>query len=100
MKRSSLGSAPFSPEPSPRNSVGLCPIMDIAGGRARVPPGRMPMKTPMNPSEEFLKHAADCQQMAKLTRDPQSKATWNRMAERWLDCAERFKRQSQAVART
>ena len=48
----------------------------------------------MNPSEEFLKHAADCQQMAKFTRDPQSKATWSRMAERWMDCAERFKNQS------
>ena len=57
------------------------------------------MKTPMNPSEEFLKHAADCQQMAKLTRDPQSKATWNRMAARWMECVERFK-QSHAVART
>ena len=42
----------------------------------------------MNPSEEFRKHAADCQQMAKSTRDPASKATWSRMAERWLRCAE------------
>jgi hypothetical protein len=48
----------------------------------------------MNPPEEFLKHAADCQRMAKFTRDPASRATWNRMAERWVDCAERFKRES------
>jgi hypothetical protein len=54
----------------------------------------------MNPSEEFLKHAADCQQMAKFTRDSESRATWNRMAQRWIDCAERFKNQSQAIART
>jgi len=54
----------------------------------------------MNPSEEFLRHAADCQQMAKFTRDPASKATWSRMAERWLDCAERFKSQSEAIKRT
>jgi hypothetical protein len=54
----------------------------------------------MNPSEEFLKHAADCQQMAKFTRDPESRATWSRMAERWIGCAERFKNQSQAIART
>lgn len=47
----------------------------------------------MNPSEEFLRHAADCQQMAKFTRDPASKATWSRMAERWLRCAEVFQRQ-------
>jgi hypothetical protein len=50
----------------------------------------------MNPADEFLKHAADCQQMAKLSRDAQSKATWNRMAQRWMDCAARFK-QSQAA---
>jgi len=45
----------------------------------------------MNPSEEFLRHAADCQQMAKFTRDPTSKQTWSRMAERWVRCAEVFK---------
>ena len=54
----------------------------------------------MNPSEEFLRHAADCQQMAKFTRDPASKATWSRMAERWLSCAERFKSQSVAAQRS
>jgi hypothetical protein len=54
----------------------------------------------MNPSEEFLKHAADCQKMAKFTRDPESRATWNRMAQRWIECAERFKIETQAVART
>jgi hypothetical protein len=53
----------------------------------------------MNPSEEFLRHAADCQQMAKFTRDPASKATWSRMAERWLNCAERFKSESEAIKR-
>jgi hypothetical protein len=51
----------------------------------------------MNPSEEFRRHAAECQQMAKFTRDPASKATWNRMAERWLHCAEVFQRESSAV---
>ena len=51
----------------------------------------------MNPSEEFLRHAADCQRMAKFSRDPTSKATWNRMAERWLRCAETFNRQSAAA---
>lgn len=53
----------------------------------------------MSPSEEFLKHAADCQQMARSTRDPQSKATWSRMAQRWRDCAERFELQSRGSAR-
>ncbi|HET7020016.1 MAG TPA: hypothetical protein VFI58_04820 [Xanthobacteraceae bacterium] len=53
----------------------------------------------MNPSEEFLRHAADCQRMAKFTRDPVSRATWNRMAERWQHCAEVFDRQRAAAAK-
>ena len=53
----------------------------------------------MNPSDEFLKHATECQRMAKFTRDPESKATWARMAARWLDCAERFKTESEAAHR-
>lgn len=51
----------------------------------------------MNPPEEFLRHAADCQRMAKFTRDPVSRATWSRMAERWLRCAEVFKSQRAAA---
>jgi len=51
----------------------------------------------MNPSDEFLRHAADCQQMAKFTRDPASRATWSRMAERWRQCAEVFKANSLAA---
>jgi hypothetical protein len=50
--------------------------------------------TAMNPPDEFLKHAADCEQMAKFTRDPESMATWNRMAERWRRCAEIFTSQN------
>ena len=53
--------------------------------------------TPINPADEFLKHAAECQQMARATRNPASKATWNRMAERWLQCAERAKNQKVAT---
>ena len=48
----------------------------------------------MYPPEEFLKHAAECKQMAKLTRDPASKATWSQMAERWVQCADVAKVQS------
>jgi hypothetical protein len=43
--------------------------------------------SPMQASEEFLRHAIDCEQMAKVTRDPSSKATWNDMAVRWRRCA-------------
>ena len=51
----------------------------------------------MNPPDEFRKHAADCMQMAKLSRDPESKVTWNRMAERWHQSAERYVGQSLAA---
>jgi hypothetical protein len=51
----------------------------------------------IHPSDEFLRHAADCQQMAKFTRDPASRATWSRMAERWLHCAEVFESQQSAT---
>ena len=52
----------------------------------------------MNPPDEFRKHAADCTQMAKLSRDQDSKALWNRMAERWRQCAERYVAQSLAAS--
>ena len=50
----------------------------------------------MNPSDEFLKRAAECEQMAKFARDPQGKAGWRRMAERWRSCAKKFS--NEAVA--
>jgi hypothetical protein len=49
------------------------------------------------PNEEFVKRASDCETMAKLTRDPESSATWNRMATRWRQCADKFMRESQAA---
>jgi hypothetical protein len=42
----------------------------------------------MVPSEEFMRHAAECASMAKSSRDPASKAVWDRMAKRWIRCAE------------
>jgi len=50
-------------------------------------------KSPMHPPDEFLKHAAECKATAKFARDPQSKATWNQMADRWARCAELASRQ-------
>jgi hypothetical protein len=44
----------------------------------------------MNPSEEFKKRAVECGHMAKFLRDPESREMWNRMAERWRRCAERY----------
>jgi hypothetical protein len=39
------------------------------------------------PDRVFLKRAAECERMAELTRDPESKFTWRRMADRWHRCA-------------
>jgi hypothetical protein len=51
----------------------------------------------MNPPDEFQKRATDCMQMARLSRDPESKAMWNRMAARWRRCAETYEVQSLAA---
>jgi hypothetical protein len=37
----------------------------------------------MSPQKEFLRHANECEQMARPTRDPESRMSWNRLAERW-----------------
>jgi hypothetical protein len=42
----------------------------------------------LNPSEQFLRHAAECESMAKFSHDPRSRAVWHGMAERWMRCAE------------
>jgi hypothetical protein len=42
----------------------------------------------MDPSWEFRRHAAECEEMARGTRDAESRGTWSRMAERWRRCAE------------
>jgi len=48
----------------------------------------------MHPPDEFLKHAAECERMAKLARRSEDRATWQQMAQRWLRCAETFKKES------
>ncbi len=42
----------------------------------------------INPAEEFRRHADECRRMARDARDPASKGTWNRLADRWNCCAE------------
>jgi hypothetical protein len=42
----------------------------------------------MHPPDEFLNRAFECERMAASTRDPESKVTWGRLAERWHQCAE------------
>jgi hypothetical protein len=39
------------------------------------------------PDRIFLKRAAECERMAELTRDPESKFVWRRMADSRLPVA-------------
>lgn len=38
--------------------------------------------------DRFLRFAAECEVMAKVTRSRENKAVWNGLAQRWLRCAE------------
>lgn len=42
----------------------------------------------MNPSEKFRRFAAECEAMSKFAKSPESKATWNQIAARWILFAE------------
>jgi hypothetical protein len=42
----------------------------------------------MHAADRFLKFAAECEVMAKFTRNPESRAVWNGLAERWIRCAQ------------
>ena len=51
----------------------------------------------MSPSQQFLRFAADCESMAKLTPGRRNGSDWDRLAQRWLRCAEWAERQSLAA---
>jgi len=42
----------------------------------------------MHKPDLFLSRATECESMAKLARDPESRATWMIMAARWQRCAQ------------
>lgn len=52
----------------------------------------------MTPSEQFLRHAAECEAMSQFTSSAESRAVWKRMAERWIRCAALYESESSAVA--
>jgi len=54
----------------------------------------------MDTASQFRKHAVDCNKMAKVSDDPETKGTWQRMAERWLLCAKLAEEDEQSVVRT
>ena len=41
-----------------------------------------------NPADEFRRYAIECRRMARATPDMESRSTWNRLADRWVRCAE------------
>jgi hypothetical protein len=41
--------------------------------------------------EELNSYKQQCQNMARVARDPDTKATWTSMAERWERIAERYR---------
>jgi hypothetical protein len=51
----------------------------------------------MDPSEKFLRFAAECEFMAKFTHSPENRTVWTRMAERWVRCARLYDRESAAT---
>jgi hypothetical protein len=47
----------------------------------------------MDTSEKFSLFASECEGMAKLTKTPENKVIWSRLAQRWRRCAELIDRQ-------
>jgi hypothetical protein len=48
----------------------------------------------MNTAERFLRFAAECEAMTKITRSPENVTVWHQLAERWLRIAELVERQT------
>lgn len=51
----------------------------------------------MHATDRFMRFAAECKVMAKTTRNPEDRAIWNGLAQRWLRCAEFMDREQPNV---
>jgi hypothetical protein len=51
----------------------------------------------MDTSERFLRFAAECELMAKATRDRENKTVWRSIAQRWIRCAELVEQQNSSA---
>jgi len=51
----------------------------------------------MDTSERFLRFAAECEHMAKVTRDRENKTVWRSIAQRWIRCAELVQQQNSSA---
>jgi hypothetical protein len=88
----------FEPPFSPHNRAGggtFCADQGLVITSTKIRGGQ----SPMNTSEKFLRFAAECEVMAKFTRSAESRATWSRLAERWIRCAEMVDRHGLASRR-
>jgi hypothetical protein len=52
----------------------------------------------MDVIEKFLNHARECRRMARFTRDLETRAVWNRMADRWLALAANEKARDRQIS--
>lgn len=52
----------------------------------------------MQATDRFLRFAAECEVMAKSTRNIQDKAVWNGLAQRWLRCAQMMEEQANVAS--
>ena len=53
----------------------------------------------MHTAAELRNHAVNCNRMAKVSKDPETKGIWRRMAQRWLLCAKLAEEDEQSPAR-
>jgi hypothetical protein len=51
----------------------------------------------MHATDRFLKFAAECQSMAKMSNSRESNAIWNGLAQRWAKAAEQLDASLQLV---
>ena len=51
----------------------------------------------MDPAKEFRRNAEECRRMARTTVNHADRETWNRLAERWLRCADYVDREVKAA---
>ena len=53
----------------------------------------------MDTPAEFRKYTANCKKTSNVSEDPEVKAHWHRMEERWLLCAKLAEEDVQSAAR-
>ena len=54
----------------------------------------------MQPKKEFRRYSEECQSMSALSKDPETKALWQGMAERWTLCAKLTEQEDGSVVRS